>query len=111
MSSSQHPEDPAGQSPEPAATAAPVDTADTASTAEPADTVEPGDTTQATGLLPPTHWTQLAEQVGDRHGRIAEPGGSCAVPLRSGLAKSRRRRRFGIRGYGQLDRLYNLEHP
>lgn len=51
MSSSPHPEDPAEETTEAAAMA-------------PAEPVEPGDTTQITGLLPPTHWTELAEQVG-----------------------------------------------
>lgn len=53
MSSSQHPEEPAEPAPE--APAAPVP-------APPAQPEGSGDTTQSTGLLPPTHWTQLAEQ-------------------------------------------------
>ena len=55
-SSSQHPEDPAEQAPE--APASPV------GATEPTETAEPAEAAQPTGLLPPTHWTQLAEQVG-----------------------------------------------
>lgn len=57
MSSSQRPEDTAEPTPEVLGSPAPP--------APPAQAVEEsGDTTQATGLLPAAHWTQLADEVG-----------------------------------------------
>ncbi|KUI55877.1 Phosphoethanolamine N-methyltransferase 3 [Cytospora mali] len=54
MSNSQNPEDPAERAAEAPATPAEL--------TELTHQAESGDTIQATGLLPPTHWTDLAEQ-------------------------------------------------